>query len=122
MSKEQQSNEKEIVTNGLPFYLMRILSMAELQKRYCEMISIEVNMVRDEKYFFNILKRKIESISTDVKHLLGKEEAKKLDEEFDLNDDITILENVQIAMAVMNNEDRLKVEEYAYSVLKKQQP
>lgn len=59
MSKQQQPQEEPIVIeNGFVFYVMRILSMAALQMKYADMITIETKMVNEKKYYFNILKKK----------------------------------------------------------------
>jgi hypothetical protein len=120
MSEQQQPQEEPIVIeNGFVFYVMRILSMAALQMKYADMITIETKMVNEKKYYFNVLKRKIESIVNDMASFVNTEDAKRIQVNIAKNDEITILENVQIGMMAMNDEDRQKVEDYVYSLLKK---
>ena len=92
--------------------------MAALMQKYADMIVVEQGFKGNDKYYFNILYRKIESIITDMEHFTNPEQRAKIQSEITKNDDITILENVQIGMMAMNDEERQKVEDYVYSILK----
>jgi hypothetical protein len=116
MSNEQ--NHIQVISNGFVFYVMRILSMAALMQKYADMISIEQGFKGNDKYHFNILYRKIQSIITDMERFTSPEHRVKIQQEIAKNDEITILENVQIGMMAMNDEERQKVEDFVYSILK----
>lgn len=114
MSNKPQSNSS--------FYLKTVLINNANSARYLDMIIIEDKLKNNAKSFISKQIRKLESIETDIRMMVGSHFANEIRKEISENWETLGIQSVNHSMMKMTNEQIAQLEKYCEVILTPKEP